>query len=93
MLCIQTWIVIFISLLGILLDYEIIGFTPTLFFANILFSLFLVALVQWFCYKNGVAISWLVTIIFVAMYFLSVYLWRTKNPVFLQIIEEEKNKK
>jgi len=93
MFCIQTWIVMFISLLGILFDYELVGFKPTLVFSDIVFSLLLIFLVQWFCSNNGFAISWLVTIVFVALYFLTIYLWRTKNPVFMQIIEEEKNKK
>ena len=93
MFCIQTWIVMFISLLGILFDYEVVGFKPILFFSDIVFSLFLIFLVQWFCSKNGFAISWLVTIIFVAIYFVAIYLWRIKDPTFIKIIDEERNKK
>lgn len=93
MFCIQTWIVIFISLLGILFDYELVGFKPTVIFSDILFSLLLILLVQWFCSNNGFAISWLVTIIFIGMYFLSVYLWRIKDPTYMEILDEEKNKK
>jgi hypothetical protein len=89
MLCPQTWIVIFIAFLGILFDYEIGGAKPSVFFSDIAISLFLIVLVQWFCSNNGIAISWLVTIIFVALYFTALYLWRTKNPIFMQIIEED----
>ena len=83
MLCPQTWIVIFIAFLGILFDYEIGGAKPSVFFSDIAISLFLIVLVQWFCSNNGIAISWLVTIIFVALYFTALYLWRTKNPIFM----------
>jgi len=93
MFCIQTWIVMFISLLGILFDYEVMGFKLSLFISDVVISVLLVALVQWFCSNNGFAISWLVTIILVIFYFFSIYLWRTKNPVFMQILDEEKNKK
>ena len=93
MFCIQTWIVMFISLLGILFDYEVMGFKLSLFISDVVISVLLVALVQWFCSNNGFAISWLVTIILVIFYFFSIYLWRTKNPVFMQILVEEKNKK
>jgi len=93
MFCIQTWIVMFISLLGILFDYEVMGFKFSLFIPDVIISVLLVALVQWFCSNNGFAISWLVTIILVICYFSSIYLWRTKDPVFMEIIDEEKNKK
>jgi hypothetical protein len=83
----------FISLLGILFDYEVMGFKFSLFIPDVIISVLLVALVQWFCSNNGFAISWLVTIILVICYFSSIYLWRTKDPVFMEIIDEEKNKK
>jgi len=93
MFCIQTWIVMFISLLGILFDYEAMGFKFSLFIPDVIISVLLVALVQWFCSNNGFAISWLVTIVLVIFYFSTIYLWRTKDPVFMQILDEEKNKK
>ena len=93
MFCIQTWIVMFISLLGILFDYEVMGFKLSLFISDVVISVLLVALVQWFCSNIGFALSWLVTIILVIFYFFSIYLFRTKNPVFMQILDEEKNKK
>jgi len=93
MFCIQTWIVMFISLLGILFDYEVMGFKFSLFIPDVVISVLLVALVQWFCSNNGFAISWLVTIVLVGMYFLTIYLWRTKDPIFMEILNEEQKKK
>lgn len=93
MFCIQTWIVMFISFLVILFDYEVFGFKPITFFSDIAFSLFLIILVQWLCSKNGLAISWLITIIFVFLYFLIIYLWRIKDPLFIKIIDEERKNK
>ena len=90
MFCVQTWIVMFISLVGILFDYEVFGYTPLLFISDIMISLFLIVLVQWFCYNNGIAIAWLTTIVLVLIYFVAIYLWRIKNPQFMKIIEETK---
>ena len=92
MFCIQTWIVMFISLLGILFDYEILGYSPVVFFSDIAFSLFLIILVQWFCSNNGFAISWLVTSFVVVLYFTTLYLWRTKHPLFTKFLDEQNKK-
>ena len=90
MFCVQTWIVMFISLVSILFDYEVFGYTPLLFVSDIMISLFLIVLVQWFCYNNGMAIAWLTTIALVLIHFVAIYLWRIKNPQFMKIIEETK---
>lgn len=93
MFCIQTWIIIVISFISVLFDIELVGFQPLLFFTDILVSIFLIALVQWFCSKNATVISWLTTIFLTSLLFFAIYMWRTKNPDFVDMVNKIKAEK
>lgn len=93
MLCIPASIVVVLSIFGILMDYELYGgFVPVVIFSDLLISLILIVVVQWFCSKIGMGVAWLITISIAALTFYGLYLWRTNDPLFIKFIEEEKNK-
>lgn len=89
MLCVQTWIVIFAFVMITLFDINVLGFTLARFLGDVLFSLLCIFLVQWFCFNNHTTISWIFTALISILIFSIFYMWRTKDPVFMEIYNEE----
>jgi len=93
MLCVPALIIVLVSIITVLFDYQIYnGFIPIIVISDIFILLLLIALVQWFCSKQATGVAWLTAFSITAFVFYGLYLWRTNNPEFMKFIEDEKNK-
>jgi membrane protease YdiL (CAAX protease family) len=92
-LCSIAWFVLFFSIVGIILDYNIFGLTFLGFLLNIIFTVFFVMLANWSCYNQDYNwIAWLIVIISGFGLLGSIYIFKKKdtNPDIYQAILDEK---
>ena len=91
MVCVPASSVVFLSIISILMDYELYGgFIPVILFSDVFISLILIVAVQWFCSNIGMGVAWLIAISLAVINFYALYLWRTNDPLFMKFVEEEK---
>ena len=92
-LCSIAWFVLFFSIVGIILDYNIFGSTLLGFSLNIIFTVFFVMLANWACYKEGYNwIAWFLVIILGFGVLITIYIFKKKDtePDIYQSIVDEK---
>jgi hypothetical protein len=94
-ICQPATILLVISILGIIFDSYLFGFNIFEFIKNILFTIIIVFIANWSCYKVGYGwISWLIVIISLLALFSLIYFIKNKNSENVKYIieEEEKNR-
>jgi len=91
-ICRLATVVLVISILGIILDTYLFGFYIFEFIKSIIFTIIIVFITNWTCYKLGYRwIAWLIVIINVLLLLLFIFLIKNKNVEIVKYaIEEEK---
>jgi hypothetical protein len=82
-ICLPAIILLIISILGIVFDIYLFGFYIFEFLKNIIFTIIIVFITNWICYKNNYKwISWLIVIINLLLLFSVMYLIKIKDGEF-----------
>lgn len=97
-ICPLATAVLVISFLGVICDIYIFGFYISSILMNIIFTVIIVFITNWSCYKVGYNwIAWVIVIINLLALFSFIYLIKNKNSdIEKKLIEEEirnRNKK
>ena len=97
-ICPLATAVLLISFLGVICDIYIFGFYISSILINIIFTVIIVFITNWSCYKVGYNwIAWVIVIINLLVLFSFIYLIKNKNSeIEKKLIEEEirnRNKK
>jgi len=84
--------VLIISIIGVICDIYIFGFYISTILTNIIFTIIVVFITNWSCYKVGYNwIAWVIVIINLLALFSFIYLIKNKNSdIEKKVIEEEK---
>lgn len=77
-LCYPAILVLLISILNIIGSIIIFNFNLLTFITDILISIFLVFLVNFFCSKEWMTVSWIISIFLTLISFFALYLARSK---------------
>jgi hypothetical protein len=77
-LCSPAILVLVISILNIIGSILIFNFNLLTFITDILISIFLVFLVNFFCSKEWMTVSWIISIFLTLISFFALYLARSK---------------
>lgn len=79
-LCRPAFIVLILSILGTICDIFYFGFIVSSLLENIIFTIMIVLITNWSCYKIGYKwISWMIVIINLLLLLLFFYLIKNKN--------------
>jgi hypothetical protein len=91
-ICPLATAVLIISIIGIICDIYLFGFYISTILTNIIFTIIVVFITNWSCYKVGYNwIAWIIVIINLLALFSFVYLIKNKNTdIEKKLIEEEK---
>ena len=82
-ICLPAIIVLIISILGTVFDIYLFGFYIFEFIKSIIFTIIIVFITNWICYKNYYKwISWLIVIINLLLLFSFMYLIKIKDGEF-----------
>jgi len=90
-LCYPAILVLIISIINTSANIIIFKFRLSTFSTDIIMSIVLVFLVNFFCSKKWMAASWIISIFLALSSFLTLYLIRTRDPDAMEIINEMKN--
>jgi hypothetical protein len=91
-LCFSALIVLAMGFVNTGLDIIIFGFNIFIFIGDLITTLLLVLFTNWLCSINWYTLSWFLSIVIALITFMGLYLYRTKDPVFMKSIEDEKKK-
>ena len=91
-ICPLATAVLVISFLGVICDIYIFGFYISSILMNIIFTVIIVFITNWSCYKVGYNwIAWVIVIINLLALFSFIYLIKNKNSeIEKELIKEEK---
>ena len=91
-ICRIAKVVLIISVIGIICDIYLFGFYISTFLINIIFTIIIVFITNWSCYKLGYNwVAWLIVIINLLGLISIIYLIKNKNTeIEKKLIEEEK---
>jgi len=81
------------GLIGIILmiiDVFVFGFDEINMLFDFIFAIIIMVVIDYFCKKNWMAVAWIIFILFFLMAFLFIYLYSTKDPLFMEEINKEK---
>jgi uncharacterized protein with ParB-like and HNH nuclease domain len=91
--CFSAWIVLLMGLINTTFDILIFGVKLLVLLMDIFVCIMLVLFTNWLCNNNWYTLSWFLSIAISLITFLGLYLYRTKDPQFMTLIDAQKNKK
>jgi hypothetical protein len=90
-LCYPAILVLIISIINTSANIIIFNFHLWTFITDIIMSIVLIFLVNFFCSKKWMAASWIISIFLALSSFLTLYLYRINDSSLMEIINEKKN--
>lgn len=89
-ICFSAQVVIVLGILNTCLDIFYFGFNFFIFLFDVFITAMLYLLTNWLCVNNWNSLSWVLPIILALITFMGIYLYRTKDPIFLSELEKQK---